>query len=301
MKLKYLIIMITLLTACSPNNTQVAENTVSADISTESAVSETAKEKTIKYKLFYDYDIHKYGLEDTNGNVIKEAVFDEGEDYFLYNEEDIIPVEYNRKWGYINTTGDFAIEPIYDWAELFDYDGTAEIELNGKYGRIYTSGEYAIEPIYDRVKGFGEYDITAVKKDGKWGYINKDGEYVIESVYEDANAFFEDLASVCIDGKWGYIDTEGNVKIDFQFDRAGSFYYSDVAIVNINGFDGLIDVNGDYVAEPVYYTIADFDPDGYARADKPVENYTDYQGHNWISGYIDSKGNWYDTANGRRP
>jgi hypothetical protein len=53
-------------------------------------------------------------------------------------------------WGYINTSGEFAISPRFAWSPN-DYvypfsDGLAMIEVKGKFGYIDRTGDFVIKP-----------------------------------------------------------------------------------------------------------------------------------------------------------
>ena len=47
------------------------------------------------------------------------------------------------KWGYIDTNGEWVVNPQFDWANDFS-DGLALVELNGKYGYIDKTGAFVI-------------------------------------------------------------------------------------------------------------------------------------------------------------
>ncbi|EGQ2639350.1 WG repeat-containing protein, partial [Campylobacter coli] len=59
-------------------------------------------------------------------------------------------VELNRRWGFIDRSGKFVIEPKFDDAWNFN-EGLAGVELNGKWGFIDKSGKIVIEPKFDDI------------------------------------------------------------------------------------------------------------------------------------------------------
>ncbi len=54
---------------------------------------------------------------------------------------------------------------------------------NGKWGFINKSGEFIIQPEFDFVTEFNEYGFAGIKQNGKWGSINENGEVIIQPTY----------------------------------------------------------------------------------------------------------------------
>ncbi len=119
-----------------------------------------------------------------------------------------VPVVRNESYGYIDHSGNMAIEPRFDYAMDFD-DGLAPVELqNGKFGYIDTSGELVIETEANWARQFSE-GLAAVQIGiDKWGFIDKSGEVVIEPEFEIVGDFYNGLASVGDEN--GYINKQGN-------------------------------------------------------------------------------------------
>jgi hypothetical protein len=91
------------------------------------------------------------------------------------------------KWGYIDKTGKFFIEPQFKLAKPFS-NGLAAIQLLGKsfkIGYIDKTGKVVIDPLSDTSDHFndeGVASITEYSKDHEQmdfrGYINTKGEYI---------------------------------------------------------------------------------------------------------------------------
>lgn len=93
-----------------------------------------------------------------NQSVTLRYMMEDAETVDLYGVErltDLVPIEQNDKFGYMDNTGKIVIEPIYDYTYPY-------VSANG---------------------------LIAVKKDGKWGYINEKGDIIIEPQFYDANPF----------------------------------------------------------------------------------------------------------------
>src|SRR3990170_1437960 len=74
------------------------------------------------------------------------------------------------------------------------------IEQNGKWGFIDKTGKYVINPQFDYVFSFSE-GLARVRLGGKWGFIDKTGKYVINPQFDGADSFSEGLARVMLGGK----------------------------------------------------------------------------------------------------
>ena len=81
----------------------------------------------------------------------------------------------------------------------------------GKWGYVDRSGSFVIEPQFDTAGDFSE-GLAAVQVDAGWGYIDQTGAVVIEPRFKDARPFAEGLAAVWSGLKRGYIDQDRVVR-----------------------------------------------------------------------------------------
>lgn len=132
------------------------------------------------------------------------------------------------KYGYINSSNRFIIEPSLEYSELF----TPDLE------KAISNKEFTMQ-------NFNFYEGLAVfkdKKTNKFGYINKKGEIVIPPKFLKASIFSEGLAAVNFgeaSEKWGYIDKEGNSVIEGKYSIANRFSegLATVLITGVEDFD----------------------------------------------------------------
>ena len=203
----------------------------------------------------------------------------------------LLAVLLDGKWGYIDTSGKYVINPQFDYAYNFDADGYAEVmELvdNGygaHYPHINTKGEkFDTEYYYEFVKkehtdpveenesatiklvarrNYNEED----KNYGFYGFVDYDDwddNWVIEPQFDDATDFDENgLAYVESEGKWGCIDLSGKYAINPQFDSKFSFQENGLARIELNDKYGYIDMNGNYAINPQFNGALEFQ-DGLA-------------------------------------
>jgi hypothetical protein len=92
---------------------------------------------------------------------------------FSIAAQELALVREGGKFGYIDKSGSFVIEPQFLKAKSFS-EGLAAAEKDKKWGFIDTSGNWSIEPDYDKVKYFNS-GYALVSKDDKWHYINTSG------------------------------------------------------------------------------------------------------------------------------
>jgi len=97
-------------------------------------------------------------------------------------------------WGFIDKTGGFVIKPQFDWAFPF-HEGIARVSQKNKYGFIGATGQFLIEPQYDTAGDFQD-GIAFVSKDGKQYAIDREGTVVFSHEYEHPLNFSDGLAVI---------------------------------------------------------------------------------------------------------
>lgn len=204
-------------------------------------------------RLFpYSADGQSYGYVDTAGDWAIEPEFEFAGDFV----DGLAVVAQDGKYGYIDTTGAVVIEPAYDFAEDFS-NGLAVVVVDGNFGYVDDAGQLAIDPQFDDAYPFAENGLAAAKAGALYGYIDTTGKFVIEPQFQAAATFSEDLAAVVIDNQTGFIDDSGQMVIDPQFDYAGDFAEG-LAVVVVDDQTGYIDNSGDFVIEPQFDYGLDF-------------------------------------------
>jgi hypothetical protein len=117
-----------------------------------------------------------------------------------------------EKKGFIDRTGKWIIEPIYDYASPFS-QGLAPVSIKGKWGYIDKTGEVVIEPVYWNAHWFKDGLAPVAKEEEKWGYINLAGEVVVPFQYELAEPFQNGMGRIYVQGLYGYVDVTGELVI----------------------------------------------------------------------------------------
>jgi hypothetical protein len=170
----------------------------------------------------------------------------------------LFPAREDGKWGFIDNTGQLAIDFQYEQALDFS-DGMAAVKVGGSWGYIDESGTMAIAPQFPT--GFSFYDgLAQVGVGHTMGFMNHHGDVVIEPAtsWLDAYHFSEGLAGVrFFDESFGYIDTSGEVVIRLPNASDVGYFSEGLAAVK-EGLYGFIDRSGHFVIEPRFLYAEEF-------------------------------------------
>ena len=193
-------------------------------------------------------------------------------------------VRENDLWGFIGTTGDFAIQPRFSYAKEFS-EGLGVVRDGKRWGYVNTNGQIVIQCVYDDTRPFSNGIALVNGNRNGWHYINKDGQKLNTPPLREYKDFSDGYARV-LDGKlWGYIDSNGQWAINPQFEEA--FDFNDgVAVVRTGGLWNIINKSGQMIGQPTY-------TDGlkeFSHGLAAVES-------NGYWGYINPQGQWIINPN----
>ena len=248
-------------------------------------------------KLAISYKNKKYGFINFSNKQVIPNKFD-GVHCFVYG---YAPAAIGNKWGIINKTGKFVVQPIYDYVGIFDDQKLAPVIKDNKIGFVDTTGKLVVPFKYYWTRSlstFPDYPILLhgliciVEADDpdklderKMGCINSRGEMVIPAVYEYISWFFDGVATAKKDGKILLIDTLGNIVLEPKGVDYGSLYFENgYSVFHKPGVgSGMIKRNGEIILEAKYNGVNAF-AQGYAA----VQISADEKGVK--SGFIDTTG-----------
>jgi hypothetical protein len=217
----------------------------------------------------------QWGFVDKNGNMVLQPQYYSGLDpqVITFSEgKAVVGVEpfgstapIAREVGYIDTEGNFVIEPNLSFAGQF-VDGLAPAAnaSTRQRGFIDETGEFVIL-LPDDVSATGPFseevapgiDFKQQVSTGtcSYGFLNKEGEWVIEPQFCDLRPFKGGYASYAVDDEtlglrlWGFIDKSGEVVIDAQYLFVSDFYHGLARVFPPSGKGGFIDESGQLVLE----------------------------------------------------
>lgn len=186
-------------------------------------------------------------------------------------------------WGFIDTSGQFAITPRFDnYPNGYVYpfaDGLAMIEKAGRFGYISHSGEIQIPPQFLDGIGFSD-GMARVVIEGpcvyfpeggcgsmnprwiggqkgnpgtpcKFTYIDKKGQIITGRRFVGARDFSEGLAPVQERDQWGFINKQGAMAISPRFEDAWSFA-SGLTLIRAGKLYGFANREGHIQIAPSY-------------------------------------------------
>ncbi|MDO8680541.1 MAG: WG repeat-containing protein [Acidobacteriota bacterium] len=162
--------------------------------------------------------------------------------------EGVAPVESTGKWGYVDTAGEWIINPQFEGAQGFS-GGLAPVVVGGKTGYINTAGRFIINPQYSWGGEFVDGSAIITQPAGM-GLIDREGRAVVEvGKFEVVGTFQDGLARVKAGDGWGFIDSSGALAIGAEFDSADEFQ-NGLARVTALGKEGYITTAGIFVVNP---------------------------------------------------
>lgn len=258
--------------------------------------SDTTTENEILYPVLIS---GQWGYINVTGQLKIEPQFQIAGDF----SEGFAPVRYNWRWAYTDATGELSIDGngIFQQARPFS-QGIGAVQIDGRIGFIDTEGNFLINPAYraagtfnnkrcfvrsldyrryhyidekgnelpmpagiDSFNEISEGDFSneraLIRFDGKYGFIDTEGNLVIQNIYTEARPFSENLAAVQIAERWGFVDKNGEIAISPQFIWVGSFN-NGLAPARINSnLYGFINKKAEMVISEQFEEVRNFSED----------------------------------------
>ena len=123
----------------------------------------------------------KYGFADSNADIVIEPQFD-----FVTAFDDLIVVKANNQWGLIDSAGKPVAGPAIDGVAVrlgapWLSDGLGPVLFGERFGFLNSKGQTAIKPIYNWTMGFNE-GYAPVWMNSRWHFIDMHGNLVGPSV-----------------------------------------------------------------------------------------------------------------------
>ena len=152
----------------------------------------------------------------------------------------------------------FAIVPCKVLSEAWAFDGIKEWLEEQRAKRVSEDKPHIAETIkfinkmrYTDIDGYSN-GIISVCDNGKYGFINDHGEPICDIIYDSCVHDESIYLAVKQNGKWAYMKQSGEMVTPFMFDNVSPFQDNGYARVGVDGKDGIINLQGEWVVEPKY-------------------------------------------------
>lgn len=183
----------------------------------------------------------------------------------------LYPAKKDGLWGYINTKGEWIIEPQYLYVLPFHDDVAQVATAETAFAYINTKGDILLEwsspeqvGVFQNGKAIKYFEsadekicISIIDLQGEtlaaniWADKASSKKLMYDSLFFERLAFSEDRLCICVDKKYGYLDAKGEWIVPPLYDTAEDFSEG-VAAVSQNGKYGYIDLSGN-IKIPLQY------------------------------------------------
>ena len=199
------------------------------------------------------------------------------------------------KYGFLSPKGKIIIDAKFTYASDF-YNGKSNVIMDTIPGILFKDGNNKMFPEFDATYWYKD-ELGLANKDKKNGFIDDNGKIIIPLIYDDAFPFYGGYASVKTNDKWNYINEKGKVifsdTLIFSYrpiinnravfmisnkeveknkrmhteDREGSQTFAEYLnqIKNIQLKEGLINIDGEILIEPIYDELSGYYINGFMR------------------------------------
>lgn len=168
-------------------------------------------------------DNGKYRYIDKNLEYMTNCIYDEAR--IFKNSRAIVRV--GNGLGIIDKEGKYILQPSSNIeAMIQDEDMFKFKEKNGNWGWLNSSGIVAIQPIFEEIMNFGNRNLAPVRQGSLWGYIDRNGKYVLDLQYKEAYPFINERAFVKFeDAYFTTIDKNGTKDLQTKYQKFDNSYW----------------------------------------------------------------------------
>ena len=211
--------------------------------------------------------------------IMLKGIFTENEEQGNIISIDYFAAYKDNKWGVIDSNGNIVIEPsfgemiivpnskedvfLYTYDVNYD-DGTYKTKaINSKSEGIFTNYEQveAISSVDENQNLVYDGKVLKVQNGGKYGLINMEGKEILPCEYDGINLLqgVENTLLVSKDGNYGIVDNDGKVIIPpsySEIQNLGNEASQGFIVKNSEGKCGIVDIGNSQVLELKYDAIS---------------------------------------------
>lgn len=157
----------------------------------------------------------------------------------------MLPMKHGEQYGYGNRSGAVTIEPQFQDVRAFQND-VAPVCVSGRWGLIDTSGTFILEPSCDAIVPLGsDAQMWACRQSGKWGIARADGTLICPPKFDEIDRCNEWVATIRRGDRWGLATVEGVVLVPPVYQAVrdigdGVFFAKREGLWGVVRFDGQV-------------------------------------------------------------
>jgi hypothetical protein len=159
------------------------------------------------------------------------------------------PAGKDGKTGFVNSSGQWVIEPQFDEVGSF-HETIALFNNSNKWGLVGMDGNIISDARWDEIKSFSA-GVAVAKENGKFFLLDKTGQALNQIGYDQVCRLNEGYFLVEKEGKKGLLDSSGKEILPLEFQNI-QVEKPDFFIVTKNELTGVLDEKGDVIF-PIYY------------------------------------------------
>lgn len=128
------------------------------------------------------------------------------------------PVKINKKWGLIDSNGNMVLDANYDAIGEFKKYGYAVMQRAGRVGLLNEQGREIVSPRYDDLKVL-DSTMVAVMDQGEWLVVDLKGKVLLPKGYDRVEVWSEEFLAYTKRDKWGIVNRTGKEILSAEFDE----------------------------------------------------------------------------------
>lgn len=233
-----------------------------------------------------DHRHPKLGFINSAGEEVIECQFEGAMNfYYGFASVSISKRGSGELWGSISTSGEFAVEPKYDFMQQCDEGGwSVATDARGFAGVVGVDGLIKIPFEYKTLTGFFEGKCGFQTHEFPlWGVMDKTRRTIIEPRYEAVTGFVDGKSIARLNGKYGIIDGNGMTILPHEYDSLGGPSGS-CFIARLGNERGLLSLEGQWIFKTTFESLTAYREGLAVFSRYPLTAYPQ------TSGYLDMEG-----------
>jgi len=197
--------------------------------------------------------------------------------------QDLLPARKNKQWGYIDTSGRWIVQPIFDLAAPLNDTEFTRVFANGQIGLVSHTGRLVFKDEFKKIVLLND-SVLAFSNGNTWGLSGVDGDILLNDEY----GYFYNLGTtgliVVQKGKsHGLCNQQGEIILPVVYELIQHIPGNLNAIrVKFNGKFGLFAPNGDEILSTKYNQIVEADTNFIVVGEAELIGAVDSLGNNRI-------------------